>query len=119
MATIYSNIRQLCFDNHISIHKLEQALGFGNGTIKRWEKSIPQADRLALVATYFNVPVESLMGDSMPEQKENPIRFDPDEELKNAEKRGRYSYFIDLLDMSTPEAREEALALLISRLRNQ
>lgn len=119
MATIYSNIRQLCFDNHITIHKLEQTLGFGNGTIKRWEKSIPQADRLALVATYFNVPVESLMGDSMPEQKENPIRFDPDEELKNAEKRGKYSYFIDLLDMSTPEAREEALALLISRLRNQ
>lgn len=119
MATIYSNIRQLCFDNHITIHKLEQTLGFGNGTIKRWEKSVPQADRLALVATFFNLPIEALIEGTIPGQKENPIRFDPDEELKEAEKRGKYSYFIDLLDMSTPEAREEALALLISRLRNQ
>ena len=29
------------------------------------------------------------------------------------------AYFIDLLDRSTPEARDEAVALLISRLRSQ
>lgn len=119
MSTVKDRVKQLCYANHTNIKQLEKALGFANGTIQKWDKYNPRMDKLTAVAAYFSVPVESLMGDTMPEQKENPIRFDPDEELKEAEKRGKYSYFIDLLDMSTPEAREEALALLISRLRNQ
>lgn len=118
MATVKDRVVALCKARGITVKQMQEETGIGN-IVSRWDKYNPRMDKLTAVAAYFGVPVESLMGDTMPEQKENPIGFDPDEELKEAEKRGKYSYFIDLLDMSTPKAREEALALLISRLRNQ
>lgn len=60
MDTIYDNIKWLCFENGISIHKLEKTLGFSNSTIKGWEKSVPSSDRLAAVAEFFRVPIETL-----------------------------------------------------------
>ena len=118
MATVKDRVIALCRANNITVNKLQTDTGIGN-VVSHWDKYNPRMDKLAAVATYFNVPVEALLYDDFMEQKENPTAINSSEEFNNAEKRGRYSYFIDLLDMSTPEAREEALALLISRLRNQ
>ena len=76
-------------------------------------------DKLSAVAVYFNVPIEALTGDQMPEQKENPATSRSDEEFNDAIRRGKYSHFIDLLDMSTQETQQEVLTLLISRLRSR
>lgn len=68
--TIKENIRMLAKQNNLSIPKLEEILGFGGGTISRWDKSAPTADKLQKVADYFNVSVDYLLGRS---ECKNPI----------------------------------------------
>lgn len=119
MDTIKDRIKKLCDSKGTTIAQLEKELKFGNGTIARWDKSQPRTNKLNAVAVYFNVPVQALTGDPLPEQKENPVTFNSDEEYNDAIRRSQYAYFIDLLDRSTPEARDEAVALLISRLHNR
>lgn len=58
-------VKQLADRKKISLPQLEQELGFGNGTIVKWDKSIPKADKLKKVADYFNVSMNYLMGDSL------------------------------------------------------
>ena len=50
-------IKGMCEKEHISIKKLEEKLGMGNGTISKWEKSCPRVDTLKKVADYFNVSI--------------------------------------------------------------
>ncbi|EJW19195.1 helix-turn-helix transcriptional regulator [Paenibacillus alvei] len=54
-------IQNLCKDRDISIFKLEKELGFGNGTIYKWEKSSPAVDKLKKVADYFGVTVDYIL----------------------------------------------------------
>lgn len=58
-----SKIRELCKKNKTSIAALERQLGFGNGVIGRWDKSIPNYDRLSAVADALGVTVSELTGD--------------------------------------------------------
>ena len=58
-------VKQLADRKKISLPQLEQELGFGNGTIVKWDKSIPKADKLKKVADYFNVSMNYLMGDTL------------------------------------------------------
>ena len=69
-------IKKLCNDSKTSIKALEKELGFGNGTIRRWDDNTPSIDRISAVANYFNVPVAYLLGT---EQKENPTSQKADE----------------------------------------
>lgn len=55
---IFKKISELAEERGITISCLEKTLGFGNGTIKRWKKSCPRADRLKKVADYFRVSIE-------------------------------------------------------------
>lgn len=63
-------IKKLCSDNKTSIKALEKELGFGNGTIRRWDTNAPSVDKIILVANRFNVPVSLITGTD--EQKEKP-----------------------------------------------
>lgn len=54
-------IRALCRREGISIKRLEESVGIGNGVIARWSKSAPTADKLAAVASYFGVSMEYLL----------------------------------------------------------
>lgn len=119
MSTVKDRVKQLCYANHTNIKQLERELGFANGTIQKWDKFNPRMDKLSAVAVYFGVPIEALTGDQMPEQKENPATSRSDEEFNDAIRRGKYSHFIDLLDMSTQETQQEVLTLLISRLHSR
>ena len=60
--TIKDRIRGLCREKGMSLPLLEAALGFGNGTITKWDKSAPSTDKLSRVADYFNVSVDYLLG---------------------------------------------------------
>lgn len=55
-------IRNLCREKGTSITKLEQALGFGNGTIGKWKVSEPSHERLELVAQALGTTPEYLKG---------------------------------------------------------
>lgn len=45
----------------ISIKALEKEIGLGNGTIKRWDNSSPQCNKIQLVANYLQVSLEWLI----------------------------------------------------------
>ena len=71
--TTKDRIRLLCQEKGMSLPILEATLGFGNGTITKWDKSAPNTDKLSQVADYFNVSVDYLLGRSA---SRNPV--DPD-----------------------------------------
>lgn len=54
-------IRDLCKKNRTSIKALEKQLGFGNGTIRRWDDHTPGGDKVQKVAECFGVSVEYLL----------------------------------------------------------
>lgn len=58
---ILDNVRVLCEKKKITIAALERELGFGNGTIGRWDKASPTIDKLQAVANYFHVKVDRLL----------------------------------------------------------
>lgn len=59
---IYDRIKQLCEERHISVAELERTLGFSNGSLYKWTKTSPSAEKLKTVADYFNVTVDYLLG---------------------------------------------------------
>ena len=58
---IVKRIKKLCEKKGISLHKLEQETGLGNGIIARWEKSSPSVENLKKVADYFGVTIDMLI----------------------------------------------------------
>lgn len=55
------NIRSLCEKNGITIAELERTLGFGNGTVARWDDCLPSVARVKSVADFFDVTVDQLL----------------------------------------------------------
>lgn len=68
-------IKALCKEKKTSVAKLEKQLGFGNGVIGRWDKSVPSYERLAAVANALNVPVSYLTGET--DDQSAGIKKDP------------------------------------------
>ena len=62
MQSTYDRIKLLAEKQKISIRKVEEDLGFGNGTLNRWKKNTPGADKLSKVADYFGVTTDYLLG---------------------------------------------------------
>lgn len=65
----FEKIRQLCTERGLSITDLEQALGFGNGSICYWAKEDvhPRVDKVRAVANFFGVSIEELLKDEKEE----------------------------------------------------
>lgn len=62
-SVLYQRIKELCSQKGITIARLESDLGFGNSSIKKWEKMCsPSVDKIIKVASYFNVSVDYLLG---------------------------------------------------------
>ena len=62
MSSIKEVIRSLAQAKGLNLPKLELELGFGNGTISKWDNSSPSADKLQIVADYFSVTTDFLLG---------------------------------------------------------
>ncbi len=78
-SVLYQRIKQLCSRKGITIAKLESDLGFGNSSIKKWEKnSSPSIDKIVKVATYFDVSIDYLMGRTDIESSMSEIIGDED-----------------------------------------
>lgn len=60
--TIRDRIRELANKRGMSLPDVESALGFGNGTIVKWDKASPNTEKLKAVADYFNVSLDYLTG---------------------------------------------------------
>lgn len=59
---ILDRIKKLCSSKNISVGDLEKELEFSNGSIYKWNKTTPGADKVEKVADYFNVSVDYLLG---------------------------------------------------------
>lgn len=58
----YSIVEQLCRQNGIRLSNLCDTLGMSRGNIARWRAgSAPNAQTLARIANYFNVPADYLL----------------------------------------------------------
>lgn len=67
MAMMLGLIRSLCKKNNVTLKQLESDLGFGNKTIFSWEKSSPSIDKVRMVADYFGVSIDYLIGRTTPD----------------------------------------------------
>ena len=72
---LFERVNDLCQQNGIpSVHALEGILGFGDGTIYKWKKSVAQSDKIVAVADYFNVSTDFLFGrESNPSTEESSL----------------------------------------------
>lgn len=80
MSSIKETVQQLAQKHGYSIASLERKLGFSNGSIAKWDKQSPSADRLQQVADYFDVSVDYLLGrdtnDDMTDKKSIDLNDD-------------------------------------------
>lgn len=59
---VFNRIISLCDTRGINQSDLEKELGFGKGTISKWKSNPnPSAEKLLLVANYFNVSTDFLL----------------------------------------------------------
>ncbi|ADZ83548.1 helix-turn-helix domain protein [Cellulosilyticum lentocellum DSM 5427] len=58
---LVEKIQELCRRNATTQSSLERELGFGKGTISKWDKSSPSTDKLQKVADYFHVSIDYLL----------------------------------------------------------
>jgi transcriptional regulator with XRE-family HTH domain len=96
-------IRELCKEKKTSIHKLEQQLGYGNGVIGRWDKSVPSYERLSAVAAALGVSVDYLTDES----KKNPAPTISE---------GETSETLDKLREEAEDMSEAELGLLLEKI---
>lgn len=59
--TVYTAIKTVAKLNSKSIYRIEKDLGFSNGTISKWNKSMPGADSLQAVADYLGTTSQYLL----------------------------------------------------------
>ena len=54
-------VKSLCKERGVPVSRLEKACGFANGYIGQLKKGSVPADRLAKIASFFDVPIETFM----------------------------------------------------------
>lgn len=62
---LLTRIRELCQVYGTSVAKIEKAVGF-NKTIYNWDKYIPSIDKVVLVADFFGISIDELIGRAAP-----------------------------------------------------
>lgn len=60
---LYEVIKKKASDKKVSIYKIEKDLDLSNGSIRKWNNSVPSAVTLSKVASYLGVSVEELLED--------------------------------------------------------
>lgn len=58
---LYDKIKKIAKENNISIYRIERDLDLSNGSIRKWNSSIPLAQTLNKVAKYLGVSISELM----------------------------------------------------------
>lgn len=60
--SLVEKIKELSSEKKITIAELERKTGISNGQIRKWNTSTPGVDKLKLIADYFDVSVDYLLG---------------------------------------------------------
>lgn len=59
--SIVERIKEKCKEQKTSMNAIEKQLGFGNGSIRLWDKKIPGSDKAISVANYLDVSLDWLL----------------------------------------------------------
>lgn len=59
--SVYAIVKDVASSRGKSIYRIEHDLEIANGTIGRWDKSMPRADTLQRVANYLDVTVSYIL----------------------------------------------------------
>lgn len=60
MSYIYTNIRRFADEQNISIRQIEMALGYSNGTLRKWKTDAP-IPKLQSVANYLGKSLSQII----------------------------------------------------------
>ena len=78
-SIIFSRIKELCAENNITLNKLEAEMGMSASSISMWKHSVsPTIDKIAKIASYFNVSIDYLVGVSDIKSTADTLAGDPD-----------------------------------------
>lgn len=100
-------IRVLCAAHKISLNKLEKECGLSGGTINKWDRNTPSADKLAAVASFFGVSMEYLLtGKETAPAREEPELSEDEVILLSAYR-------------ALPETEKRSVLLLLQRAAGQ
>ena len=58
---LYDKIKNIAEQKNISIYRIEKDLDLSNGSIRKWNSSIPLSQTLKKLADYLNVSIDKLM----------------------------------------------------------
>lgn len=67
--SLVDRIQSLCSSENTTLISLERKLGFGRGTIRKWDENSPSIDKIQKVADYFKIPTDYLLGRSTYSQR--------------------------------------------------
>lgn len=61
---LFDKVKTLCTEKGITIYRLEKDAGCSKGSISKWNKSTPSADKLQRVASLLGVTISYLLDDA-------------------------------------------------------
>lgn len=62
-SIVFERINNLCKENHVTIKKLSEDLGLSDSLIRKWRATTtPSIDKVRLIAEYFGVSTDYLIG---------------------------------------------------------
>lgn len=70
---LYDCIKYIAEEKGKSISDIERACNIANGSISKWNKSVPKADTLYKVSKYLEKPIELFLCDEQPSQEDIAI----------------------------------------------
>lgn len=99
--SLYERMKRVCNEKGTNFKRLEQELGFGNGTLRKWENQNPSYDKVVAVANKLNVSLNWLIlgkesEDLTPEEQQLIDLY------RQADERGKRS----IMRLAQDEARE-------------
>lgn len=112
-------IKELANQRKVSVAELERALGFGNGSISKWNKQSPSTEKLKQVADYFQVSLDYLVGRSddkydLSPQEKIDIGVEAEKMMKGLNDEGSINFYGEPMSEEDKEATLSALNLLMT-----
>lgn len=62
MFPTFELVKELCKKQGISLNTLEEKVGFARNSLYSWKNSSPKPEKLNVIADYFNVSTDYLLG---------------------------------------------------------
>jgi hypothetical protein len=59
--SLVEKIKELCDGKNTTLAALERVVGLGQGTIRKWDASVPSVDKLLKISDYFGVSTDYLL----------------------------------------------------------